>query len=324
MLESKNNWKAWLYLAPALVLLGIFTFYPLFNAFYLSFLKDYNPMIKPEGGYSFTLYNYVYALTLGSGTSDMSLWQGFLNSKFLEGLRNVAIIAVVSVPLSIVISLLIAVALNSIKKLRGLFQTIFFLPYVTNSIAVGMAFAIMFSYTSRVGRAQGLINYFIEFFGGKAINWVGKGAETWATMTALLIYTVWGSLAFKIIVFLSGLQGIDKQYYDAAKIDGTSKRRILWRITVPLLSPTILYISITSFIGAFKTYSSVVGLLGKDMGESAIGKPIITIVGLVYDNIEYTEIGALSRAAAISVLLFVIILIFTAIQGLITKKKVHY
>ncbi len=257
-------------------------------------------------------------------TQKANIFTEIGTGRFVDALGNVFIIAIVSVPISIIIALLISVALNSITKVRSLFQTIYFLPYVTSSIAVGMAFAIMFQYSTRAGGAQGLINYIIGLLGGKPINWIGIGAKKFATMAALLIYTIWGSLAFKIVVFLSGLQGIDKQYYDAAKIDATPKWRVFTKITVPLLSPLILYISITSFIGAFKTYTSVVGLLGPKLGKGIIEEPIETLVSLVYGNIDYASPGALSRAAATAVLLFFIILIFTGLQGVISKKKVHY
>jgi multiple sugar transport system permease protein len=182
-----------------------------------------------------------------------------------------------------------------------------------------MAFAFIFN------QNYGLLNVILGWFGlnsAEGINWVGAGASWGRAMTALLIYSVWAGMAFKILVFLSGLQSIDKQYYDAAKIDATPKGRVFRRITVPLLSPMIAYITITSFIGAFKVYTSVVGMFGPSMGTAGNKYQLITIVGVVYANI--TAIGEGGHVAAISVLLFLIILAFTGIQMQVSKRRVHF
>jgi multiple sugar transport system permease protein len=305
VLEKKSHFKAWLYLAPAMLLLGVFTFYPLFNAFYLAFLEDFSYLDRTATG--FTLFgNFIEVIT---------------DVNFKRALINTSYIVFISVPISVIVALFISVALNSIKKFQSLLQTIFFLPYVTNAIAVGMAFAFIFH------TDYGLFNMLLGAFGIDPINWVGAGASWGTAMFALLVYTVWGGLAFKIMVFLSGLQSIDKQYYDAARVDSTPRWRVFTRITVPLLSPMIAYITITSFIGAFKAYRTIVGMFGPTLRPpGALSKDsLITIVGLVYDAMDKADqIGAMSEAAATSIILFLITLAFTGLQMIVSRKRVHY
>ncbi len=305
MLEKQSNLKAWLYLLPAMLLLLVFTFYPLFNAFYLAFLKNYSYLNGTADGY--TLFGNFIDVVKGAN--------------FRVAMKNTSIIVFVSVPISVIVAILISVALNSIKKFQGFFQTIFFLPYVTNAIAIGMAFAFIFH------QDYGLFNYILGFFGINPVNWVGLGASWNTAMFALLVYTVWGGLAFKIMVFLAGLQNIDKQYYDAARVDATPKHRVLTRITIPLLSPMIAYITITSFIGAFKAYRTIIGMFGPTLRPpGTLSKDsLITIVGLVYDSIAQADaVGKISQAAAASIILFLITLAFTGIQALVSKKRIHY
>ncbi len=300
-METKNNWKAWLYLAPMLLLMSVFTFYPLINAFIISFYKGYMPLRNTVEGFTL-LGNYLVILK---------------RPEFWNAVKNTFVIAFVSVPISIFLSLLISTALKSIPKLTKFFQTIFFLPYVTNAIAVGMTFAVMFNKT------YGLVNLILGWFGITAIDWIG-GTSNWGTqMTALLVFTIWESLAFKILVFTSGMQNIDKQYYDAAKIDSASKWTVFRRITVPLLSPIILYISITSMIGALKAYNTVIGLFGTKMGNPSYS--MITIVAFVYKfRAELASKGYYSYAAAAAIILFLITVTFSLIQGVVAKKRVHY
>jgi len=303
MLEDKHNIKAWFYLAPAMVLLIIFTFYPIVNAFFLAFLKDFNYLQGTWQGFTLT-ENFRFV---------------FSNPNFRDAMLNTFIITFVSVPLAVVIALLVSVWLNSVLKLRGFFQTIFFLPYVTNAIAIGMAFAFLFN------RNFGLVNLMLGWVGISPINWVGLGASWGWAMIAFLVFTTWSSLAFRIMVFLSGLQNIDKQYYDAARVDSTRRYRIFRRITVPLLSPMIFYITITSFIGAFKTYTEVVGMFGLRLGPPGNDRAMITIVALVYDALDRSGVtGALSEAAAAALILFGITLFFTLVNMQVSKKRVHY
>lgn len=315
MVDSKKQWKAWLYLAPAIVLLLIFTVWPIINTFRLAFLEKYNEMEAIRGvTFEFGLANFKFVLK----------WKWFMSA-----LKNTMLLTVVTVPISTILALLIAVALNSIGPLKRLLQTIFFLPYVTNSIAIGMVFAAMFNIIGDQGLGDpnmhveiGIINKLLGLFGAEPINWINPGSSWAANFTVMVIYIVWNALPFKILILLGGLQSINKQYYDAAKVDGTSKARILTRITVPLLSPMIAYVVITGFIGGFKEYSSIVGVFGEFMGPQvgSVGS-MITIVGLIYKVLPDTKYGYASAAALV---LFAIIMVITLINLQVSKKRVHY
>ena len=305
-LDSRNQYKGWLYLSPALVLLLIFSFYPLINTFRMAFLNGYNGLAI-VGGETFTL-----------GIDNFKTVVGYVDFKLC--LKNTLLLCVITVPISTTLALLIAVALNSIKPLQKIYQTIFFLPYVTNSIAIGMVFNAMFT---RVGlgdliQTQGIMNNIIGIFGIEPINFVNEGSSWGANMFVVCTYIVWNAIPFKILVLLGGLQNVNKQYYEAAKIDGTSKIRTFFRITIPLVSPMLAYVIITSFIGGFKEYSSIVGIFGEGMGPNG---QMNTIVGYVYKMLDKANQG---NASAASLILFGIILVVTAINGYVSKKKVHY
>lgn len=304
MLEDKKNYHAWLYMLIPIGLMTIFTFYPLFKTLFISFDYGYN---KYQDAFS---YNFGF-----QAYRDI-----FAYKPFIQTLKNTLLIVFISVPLSTLLALFIAVALNSIKPLQKIFQTIFFLPYVTNAIAIGMVFAVLFNVNT------GLVNGMLNIFGIDKINWINLDDGVYMSsyfrkMFVLQTYIIWDSLAFKILVFIGGLQNIGKQYYDAAKIDATPRGRVFRKITLPLLSPMIAYILITSLIGAFKTYDSVVGIFG---GEWSRTKDVQTIVGFIYAQLSETSIQSYSRGAAAAVVLLVIILIFTAINLQLSKKRVHY
>lgn len=313
MVESKHKWKAWLYLAPTIVLLAIFTVWPIINTIRISFLENYGVM-KEIGGMTFNV---------GFGN-----FEKIVNyPKFWDCMKTTILLCVITVPVSTILALLISVILNSIKPLRRVLQTIYFLPYVTNSIAIGMVFAAMFNMVgtafgseNEIIQTAGIINNIIEAFGGTKVNWINVGSSYWANMTVMIIYIVWNALPFKILILLGGLQSVNKQYYDAAKVDGTSKFRTLTRITVPLLSPMIAYVVITGFIGGFKEYSSIVGVFGEKMGPGGNGA-LQTMVGMVYDAIKGANEG---RASAAALILFAIILVVTFINLRVSKKRVHY
>ncbi|MDE6059294.1 MAG: sugar ABC transporter permease [Clostridia bacterium] len=309
--KKKNQWKAWLYLLPAIVILAVFTVWPIFNTVRMSLLNGYNGMEEIGGRtFEFGFSNFV----------SVANYRGFTNC-----LGNTLLLCVITVPISTMLALLIAVALNSIKFVRKAMQTIFFLPYVTNSIAIGMVFMAMFTMIGGSATTEpqsiGIINSIIEAFGGTRINWVNAGSSKAANMVVLVIYIVWNALPFKILVLLGGLQGVNKQYYDAAKIDGTSRFRTFWRITVPLLSPMIAYVVITGFIGGFKEYSSVVGIFGDSMGPTGDAGRLNTMVGFIYDSLAENKQG---RASAAALILFAIIFVVTMINMYVSKKKVHY
>ena len=314
MVDSKQQWKAWVYLAPAIVLLLVFTVWPIINTVRMAFLENYRGL-EAAGGtvFNFGLGNFVKVVQY---------------KRFVTCLKNTVLLCIWTVPVSTLLALLIAVALHSIKSLQRFLQTIFFLPYVTNSIAIGMVFAAMFNIVgsfygteNEIVVTAGIINNVIEFFGGKAVNWINTGSSYEANMFVMIVYIVWNALPFKILVLLGGLQSINKQYYDAARVDGTPRRRVFTRITVPLLSPMLAYVIITGFIGGFKEYTSIVGIFGENMGPPDDAGRLNTMVGFIYDALESNNQG---RASAAALILFGIILVVTMINTQVSKKRVHY
>ena len=314
MVNSKQQWKAWLYLSPAIILLLVFTVWPIFNTVRMSLLENYKSLEAAAGTtFQFGIGNFLKVLEY---------------KRFLQCLKNTVLLCVLTVPISTMLALLIAVALNSIRPLQKFLQTIFFLPYVTNSIAIGMVFAAMFNIVGAFYGTEnelivtaGIINNVIEFFGGEAINWINYGSTYVANMTVMVVYIVWNALPFKILILLGGLQSINKQYYDAAKVDGASRKTIFARITVPLLSPMLSYVIITGFIGGFKEYTSIVGIFGENMGPANDAGRLNTMVGFVYDALATNNQG---RASAAALILFAIILAVTIFNNRVIKKHVHY
>ena len=312
MVDSKHQWKAWLYLSPAIVLLLIFTVWPIINTVRIAFLEGYNALEA--------IYGVQFNFGIGNFTKVLQY------SDFMTCLENTLLLTVLTVPLSTILALLIAVALNSIKPLQKFLQTIFFLPYVTNSIAIGMVFAAMFNIIGLSpdgARAEswGIINNVIMFFGGEPINWINAQSSYAANIAVMTIYIVWNALPFKILILLGGLQSINKQYYDAARVDGTPRWRVLTKITVPLLSPMLAYVIITGFIGGFKEYSSIVGIFGEKMGPVGADLKLNTMVGYIYEALPEMNYGVASAAALI---LFAIILVVTMINLQVSKKRVHF
>ena len=295
---QNRNWKAWLYLLPAIAFLGVFMVYPLVDVFVYSFEEGYNSASQTFWGTG--LYNYSYVLH---------------DPYFLQAVKNTFILVIITVPLSTGLALLISVGLNSIKPLRELYQTVFFLPYVTNTLAVGLVFMILFKKTAY---SDGLINLLIHFFGGQTVDFID--GPYWAKMLVMCIYTVWVVMPFKILILTSALASVRQDYYNAAKIDGTSKWRTFTRITLPMISPMIFYLVITGFIGAFKAYSDEVAIFGTDLNAAGMN----TIVGYVYDMLYGDSGGYPSYASAAAILLFVIVLTITCINLLISRKNVHY
>ena len=312
MVDSKHQWKAWLYLSPAIVLLLIFTVWPIINTVRIAFMEGYNALGVLTGQqFNIGFGNFINVLKYGN---------------FVTCLKNTMLLTVLTVPLSTMLALLIAVALNSIKPLQKFLQTIFFLPYVTNSIAIGMVFAAMFniiglSPDGMRAESWGIVNNVIMFFGGEPINWINAQSGYWANIAVMTIYIVWNALPFKILILLGGLQSINKQYYDAARVDGTPRWRVLTRITVPLLSPMLAYVIITGFIGGFKEYSSIVGIFGEKMGPVGDSGRLNTMVGYIYEVLPDMNYGDASAAALI---LFGIILVVTMINLWVSKKRVHF
>ena len=295
---EKQNGKGWLYLLPAFLFLGVFMIYPLIDVFVYSFEEGYNSASQTFFGTG--TYNYSYVLH---------------DPYFLQALKNTFLLVIITVPLSTLFALLISAALSSIKKLRELFQTIYFLPYVTNTLAVGLVFMILFKKTAY---SEGLINLLINWFGGPSVDFID--GPYWAKMFVLCFYTIWIVMPFKILILTSALSSVNPMYYNAAKVDGTSPFRIFYKITLPMISPMLFYLIITGFIGAFKAYSDAVALFGTDLNAAEMN----TIVGYVYDMLYGDSGGYPSYASAAAIILFAIVLTITCINLLVSKKHVHY
>ena len=295
---EKNNLKAWIYLLPAIVFIGVFLVYPLIDVLIYSFEEGYNSASQTYFGVGF--YNYGYVLR---------------DPFFLRAIKNTLILVFITVPISTALSLAISVALASVKKLRDLFQTVYFLPYVTNTLAVGLVFMILFNPTAY---SDGLVNIFLSIFGIDPIDFID--GPYWAKMFTLCLYTVWVVMPFKILILTTAIASVKQDYYNAAMIDGTSKWRTFYKITLPMISPSLFYLIITGFIGAFKVYSDAVALFGTNLNVAEMN----TIVGYVYDMLYGEGGGYPSYASAAAIILFVIVLTITVINLLVSKKKVHY
>lgn len=295
---EKRNHKAWLYLLPAILFLGFFMVYPLIDVFIYSFEEGYN--FASQTYFGTGTYNYSYVLR---------------DPYFLQAIKNTFILVIITVPVSTGLALLISVALSSVKPLRNLYQTVYFLPYVTNTLAVGLVFMILFKKTAYT---DGLINLLLNWFGGSSVDFID--GPYWAKMLVLCVYTIWVVMPFKILILTSALASVNQSYYNAARVDGTSKFRIFTRITLPMISPMLFYLIITGFIGAFKAYSDAVALFGTNLNAAEMN----TIVGYIYDMLYGDSGGYPSYASAAAIILFVIVLTITCINLLVSKKHVHY
>ena len=295
---KKNTYKAWLYLLPAILFLGIFMIYPLIDVFIYSFEEGYNFASQTYLGVGW--YNFSYVLH---------------DPYFLQAVKNTFLVVIITVPLSTGIALLISLGLSSIKPLRNLFQTIYFLPYVTNTLAVGLVFMILFKKTAYT---DGLVNLIINWFGGPSIDFIDGPYP--AKLFVLCFYIIWVVMPFKILLLTSALASVNQYYYNAARVDGTSRFRIFTKITLPMISPTIFYLIITGFIGAFKEYSDAVALFGTDLNAAEMN----TIVGYVYDMLYGDSGGYPSYASAAAIILFFIVLTITCINLLVSRKHTYY
>ena len=295
---KKKSLKGWLYLLPAILFLGCFMVYPLIDVLIYSVEEGYNSASQTYTGIG--LYNYSYVLR---------------DPYFLQAVRNTFLLVIITVPLSTAIALLISLGLNAIKPLRKLYQTIYFLPYVTNTLAVGLVFMILFK---RTAYTDGLVNLMLRWFGAGPIDFID--GPYWAKMFVLCFYTIWVVMPFKILILTSALASVNPDYYSAARMDATRSFRVFYKITLPMISPMIFYLVITGFIGAFKAYSDAVALFGTDLNAAGMN----TIVGYVYDMLYGNSGGYPSFASAAALILFAIVLTITCINLMISKKNVHY
>ena len=293
-----NNRKAWLYLLPAILFLGVFLVYPLIDVLVYSFEEGFNFAAQTSQGVG--TYNYAYVLH---------------DTYFLQAVKNTLILVAITVPVSTGLALVISLCLNRIKPLKELYQTVYFLPYVTHTLAVGLVFMILFKKTAY---SDGLVNVLINWFGGESVDFID--GPYWAKMLVLCLYTVWIVMPFKIIILTAALASVNPKHYDAARVDGTTGWRMFTRITLPLISPSVFYLVITGFIGAFKAYGDAVALFGTDLNAAGMN----TIVGYVYDMLYGNSGGYPSFASAAAIILFVIVLTITCINLLVSRKHVHY
>lgn len=289
--------KAWLYLLPTLAFLGVFMVYPLVDVLIYSFEEGYNSASQTMLGVGW--YNYAYVLH---------------DPYFLQAVKNTFILVIITVPVSTALALLISLGLSSIRRLRSLFQTVYFLPYVTNTLAVGLVFMVLFKKTAY---SDGLVNLLITAFGGKSVDFID--GSYWAKMLVMCLYTVWVVMPFKVLILTSALASVDQNYYNAARVDGTGRWRMFFRITLPMISPMIFYLVITGFIGAFKAYSDAVALFGTDLNAAGMN----TIVGYIYDMLYGDSGGYPSYAAAAALILFAIVLTVTVINLMVSRSRVR-
>lgn len=292
-MDGKKNPAGYLYLLPVLAAVGIFTVYPLFQVFAMSFFQGYDFSSGKFQSLGFANYRYL--------TQD---------PVFLKALSNTFLYVLVVTPVTVGLALLLAVALNSKIRFRGLFQTLYFLPYVSSTVAIGIVWGWLFH------SSYGLINYLLGLIGIAPVQWLN---DPNTAMASLIIFSIWKGLSFNIIIFLAGLQNIDPQYYMAARVDATPGRRVFFRITVPLVSPMIVYAFILEIINSFKVYTEIYTLFG---GKAGPADSAVSMVYYIYDQF-YTNFN-FSVASAAAVVLFFIILLITLLQLLISKKRVFY
>ena len=294
----KKDLKAWLYLLPAILFLSVFMVYPLIDVCVYSLEENYNFARQSFTG-------------IGLGNFHHVLSDPF----FVQALKNTFLIVIITVPVSTGVSLLISLGLSTIKPLKNLYQTVFFLPYVTNTLAVGLVFMILFKNTEY---SQAMVNLLITRLGGTGVDFIE--GPYWAKMFVMCFYTIWVVMPFKILILTSALASVNQDYYKAARVDGASSGRIFWKITLPMISPTVFYLIITGFIGAFKAYSDEVALFGTNLNAAGMN----TIVGYVYDMLYGDSGGFPGYAAAAALILFAIVFTITYINLTMSRNKVQY
>ena len=295
---ENRNVKAWLYLLPAILFLGVFMIYPLVDVLVYSVEENFRSASQTYTGVG--LENFSVVLR---------------NPDFLQAVKNTFILVIITVPVSTGIALLISLGLSSIKPLRKLYQTVYFLPYVTNTLAVGLVFMLIFQYDP--DGSAGLFNVLLQALGMQPVDFIQ--GPYWAKITVTCLYTVWVVMPFKILILTSALASVPQSYYNAAKIDGTSKWRTFTRITLPTISPMIFYLIITGFIGAFKAYSDEVALFGVNLNEAGMN----TMVGFIYDKLYSEGGGYPSYASAAALILFAIVLTITVINLMVSRKTMN-
>lgn len=289
----KQTLKGWLYVLPMLIIVAIFSLYPIVSSLAMSFYTQYNFFTNQVMALGFDNFKY--------------LWEDPL---FHSAVANTLIFVVGVVPLEIIISLSVAVLLNQIKVLAGFFRTIYFLPFVTSIVAISMVWKWIYN------KDAGLLNYFLSFVGIHPIDWLND--PTWA-LPALIILAIWKSLGFNIMLFLVALNNVDKRLYSAATLDGANAWERFLHVTVPMISPMTFLIAVNAVIGSFKVFDEIFSLFG---GQAGPGNAAMTVVFYLYRM--FYEQNKYGIAAAAGVVLFFMILIVTLLQTWFSKKHVHY
>ncbi len=290
--------KAFIYLLPAILFLGVFMVYPLIDVFIYSFEEGYNFASRTFSGVG--TFNYSYVLR---------------DPYFIRAVKNTFLLVIITVPLSTIIAIFISYGLTKIGPLRNFLKTIYFLPYVTNTLAVGLVFMILFKTTPY---SKGLVNLFLSVFGAGPVDFID--GPYFAKMFVMCLYTIWVVLPFKVLILTTALSNVPENCYNAARIDGTKSFRVFRKITLPMISPMIFYLVITGFIGAFKCYSDAVALFGTDLNAKGMN----TIVGYIYDMLYSDGGGYPSYASSAAIILFMIVLTITVINLTVSKKHIHY
>lgn len=284
--NPSNQPRAWLFLLPSLALILVFNVYPIIRSLIMSFQKGSLLRLRYAG-----LENYEKVIS---------------DPVFHRALTNTALYTLVVVPVALVIALVIAWIIFEKVKHKHLFETIFFMPYVTSTIAIGIVFRYFFN------GSYGIVNFVLGLIGIPALNWLDNVN---LSMPTLMIFGIWTSLAFNIIILLSGLRNIDKEHVKIAKMFGASEWEIFWKVIFPQLVPTIAFLSTVNVIGAFKIYTQVYALFG---GTAGIANSATTAVYYIYDKFHIAGLPGVAMAATI--ILFIIILIVTFLQNKLLKK----
>lgn len=286
---KNNNMRALLYLLPALTVIGVFQFYPIFKSFIMGFYTkfDYLTGVVYERG----LDNFIYVLK---------------DPEFHLALKNTCVFAFFAAPLGIIVALVIALILNSNIRFKKFFRSVYFLPFVTSTTAVSIVWRWI------LNKDYGLANAFLSVFGMANVSWL---TDSKMTIPILVALSIWKGLGYKIIIILAALQGVDKRYELAGKIDGASKLRIIWDITLPIIKPTMIFLSITSIIASFKIFDEVYILYNQKPGPLQSG---LTIVYYIFD--KFYRHWEFADAAAAAFILFVLILVLTIIQFVFLKS----
>ncbi|MFZ5814087.1 MAG: carbohydrate ABC transporter permease [Bacillota bacterium] len=295
---TKATWRrfwsdtglAYLYLLPTLVILGTFNIYPVIRAFVIS-LYDYRLRTQEYIG----LANYR---------------ELFTDPQFWTAVKNTMIFVAGTVPIEIILALGVALLLNRPLRGRAFYRLAFFVPYVTTVVAIAMVWLWIYH------DQWGLLNHILGWFGVTPQKWLLD--PKW-TMFTIILMSIWKSLGYTVVIFLAGLQNMDRELYNAAKVDGANDRQVFWHVTWPLLTPTTFFVSITSIIGAFKVFTEIFVLYGGKPGPLRVAT---TIVFYIYE--KAWDDYRMGYASAAAYALFFLVLAVTIIQLWYARRRVHY